>query len=75
MNYKTRLQRNTAVNGDEQLIITWIPNSLQEAKEAKITDIDVLEAVDYYRTPRGQHTNSPNRVDITSFASIISFDA
>lgn len=72
---KIAKQRNAAIRGGEQSIITWIPNSPQEAKEGGITDIDILEAVDYYRTPRGQHPNSPNKVDLTSFASIISFDA
>lgn len=68
-------QRSAAMQGKEQEIITWIPNSPEEAQKAGITDIDILEAVDYYRTPRGQHPNSPNKVDLTSFASIISFDA
>ena len=40
-----------------------------------IWDIDILEAVDYYTTPRGQHRNSPNKVNLLSFSSIISFDA
>ncbi|MBQ7593795.1 MAG: alpha/beta hydrolase, partial [Synergistaceae bacterium] len=68
-------QRNSEAKGGEPLIIQWIPRSPQEAKDAGITDIDILEAVDYYTTPRGQHKNSPNKVNVLSFASIISFDA
>ena len=68
-------QRNLEANGGEPLITNWIPKSPQEARELGITDIDVLEAVDYYTTPRGQHKNSPNKVNLLSFASIIGFDA
>lgn len=68
-------QRNSEAKGGEHSVIQWIPSSPQEAKDAGITDIDILEAVDYYTTPRGQHRNSPNKVNVLSFASIISFDA
>lgn len=68
-------QRENQVDGAPAQIINWIPTSPAAAKEAGITDIDILEAVDYYCTPRGQHPNSPNKVDVTSFASVIAFDA
>ena len=72
---KVAEQRTSEAEGGEASIISWIPNSPQEAKDAGITDIDILEAVDYYRTPRGQNPNSPNKVNLVSFASIITFDA
>lgn len=31
-----------------------IPDTVEEAKKMGIDDIDPLEAIDYYRTPRGQ---------------------
>ena len=72
---KIAKQRNIEAKGGESQIIQWIPKSPQEAKDAGITDIDILEAVDYYTTPRGQHKNSPNKVNILSFASVVGFDA
>lgn len=68
-------QRNIEATGGNAKIINWIPTSPQEARDAGITDIDILEAVDYYTTPRGQHKNSPNKVNLVSFAAIINFDA
>lgn len=68
-------QRNIEAQGGDAKIINWIPTSPQTAKDAGITDIDILEAVDYYTTPRGQHKNSPNKVNLVSFAAIINFDA
>ncbi|MWA04955.1 alpha/beta fold hydrolase [Actinomadura sp. LD22] len=53
----------------------WIPDTPEEARAAGITDADVLEAVDYYRTPRGRHPNSTNRLRFVSVASVIAFDA
>lgn len=41
--------------------MTWLPPSVEAGKKAGITDIDVLEATDYYRTPRGQKPNGLNR--------------
>ncbi len=53
----------------------WIPDSPEEARAAGVTEADVLEAVDYYRTPRGRHPNSTNRLRFTSVASVLAFDA
>ncbi|WP_349946003.1 alpha/beta hydrolase [Lacrimispora sp. BS-2] len=35
----------------------------------------IVEAVDYYTTPRGQCPNSPNMLKFTSLASVLGFDA
>ncbi len=48
----------------------WTP-----AGPAGITDTDLLEAIDYYRTPRGQHPHADNHLRFTSVASVIAFDA
>ena len=40
-----------------------------------MTDIDIVEAVEYYTTPRGQSVNSPNKLNFTSMGSVIGFDA
>jgi hypothetical protein len=35
----------------------------------------MLEAVDYYRTPRGQHEGASNQLRFRSVASVLAFDA
>jgi fermentation-respiration switch protein FrsA (DUF1100 family) len=68
-------QRTTEARGGEPLITNWIPNSPKEAEEAGITGLDSLEAVDYYRTPRGQHERASNQLRFRSVASVLAFDA
>ena len=68
-------QRTAEANGAEKLINNWIPNSVQEAKRAGMEELDLMEAIDYYRTPRGQHPNSCNKLLFTSMANLIMFDA
>ena len=36
-------------------------------KKSGITDIDIVEAVDYYTTPRGKSPNSPNKLSFDAF--------
>uniref|UniRef100_UPI00403F3DB6 alpha/beta hydrolase n=1 Tax=Candidatus Enterococcus willemsii TaxID=1857215 RepID=UPI00403F3DB6 len=67
-------QRTAEARGADQLVTNWIPNSKEEAEAAGMTDIDFLEAVDYYRTDRGYSEYSPNLVTFTSFAQILGFD-
>lgn len=68
-------QRTAEARGAEPLITQWIPSSPDDAKAAGITDIDVIEAVDYYTTERGKHPNSPNKLRFTSIANCMNFDA
>jgi fermentation-respiration switch protein FrsA (DUF1100 family) len=68
-------QRTAEARGAEPMVKQWIPNSHAEREEAGMTDIDLVEAVDYYRTLRGQSPNSPNKLKFTSTDSIIGFDA
>jgi len=49
----------------------WIPDTLAEAEAAAITDIDLLQAVIYYRTERGHHPNSTNHRHYLSDALIL----
>ena len=39
----------------------WLPDTLEEAAAAGITDIDTIQAVTYYRTERGRSEHSTNR--------------
>lgn len=68
-------QRTAEANGTEKLINNWIPNSADEARQAGMEEMDLMEAIDYYRTPRGQHPNSSNQLLFTSMANLIMFDA
>lgn len=68
-------QRTIEARGGEPLITNWIPNSPKEAEEAGVTGLDSLEAVDYYRTPRGRHERASNRLRFRSVASVLAFDA
>lgn len=68
-------QRTLEAQGGEQKREKWLPDSLEEAKTAGITDIDTLEAVRYYRTPRAYDKNSTNRRLATSDALLMGFDA
>ncbi|MGC4087260.1 MAG: alpha/beta hydrolase [Polyangiaceae bacterium] len=47
-------QRTAEVQGAERNVINYLPPSVEQGKKSGITDIDVLEATDYYKTPRGQ---------------------
>ncbi len=70
-------QRSAEARGAAPLINNWIPNSTQERDAAGITkdNVDVFQAVEYYRTPRGQNACAPNQLRFTSMGSVIAFDA
>lgn len=68
-------QRRLEANGAEPMITNWTPNSAEEAQQAGIAELDMLEAIDYYRTPRGQYPTSCNKLLFTSMAALVTFDA
>jgi len=47
-------QRTAEARGAARQVINYLPPSVEEARRNDVTDIDVLEATDYYKTPRGQ---------------------
>jgi len=67
--------QRTAENGgaDEQINI-FLPASVKEGKAAGITDIDVLEATDYYRN-RCPAEGSGTRMLVSHAASAVAWDA
>lgn len=67
-------QRTIEARGGEPMITPWIPSNAEEVKAAGITDIDVIEAVDYYRTSRGADQFSPNKVRYTSLPLMLGYD-
>ncbi|UXJ50762.1 alpha/beta hydrolase [Pseudomonas citronellolis] len=68
-------QRTAEARGAEPLIVGYIPASEAERAKAGIDDIDIVEAVQYYTTPRGQQPGSPNKLRFTSTAAAVGWDA
>lgn len=68
-------QRTREARGGEFRREKWLPDSLEEAQAAGITDPDTLEAVDYYRTPRSYSSYSTNRRLFRGDAVVLGFDA
>lgn len=68
-------QRTAQARGAEALVIGYIPNTQEERIAAGMNDIDIEQAVDYYRTPRGRSACSPNRLRFDSLDKAIAFDA
>lgn len=53
----------------------WLPDTLDDASAAGITDIDNVQAITYYRTPRGSNEYSTNRRLARSDSLLIGYDA
>jgi len=68
-------QRTAEARGGEPRRDLWIPDSPEDARAVGITDRDLLDAVDFYRTPRGFNENSTNRRYFTSLGPLLGFDA
>jgi fermentation-respiration switch protein FrsA (DUF1100 family) len=63
-------QRTAEAKGAEPMYINYVP----EKPDAN-TPNDLIEASDYYRTPRAQHPNSTNIFLFTSLDKMMAFDA
>lgn len=68
-------QRTAEANGAEPLITVYVAPNEEARVQAGLNDIDIVEAVDYYTTPRGQHPNSPNKLLFSGLAPAVAFDA
>lgn len=68
-------QRTAEARGAESMIVNWIPRNQEEREQVGINDIDIIEAVDYYTTSRGQSPNSPNKLNFASIELMMAFDA
>ena len=55
-------QRTMEAKGAVPRITNWTPNSAEEATNAGINELDMLEAIDYYRTSRGEHPTANNKL-------------
>lgn len=68
-------QRTAEMRGGEARVDMFLPMSVEEGRAAGITDIDVLEATEYYRTARGQKPNGASRALFSHRAAAIGWDA
>ncbi|MDX3363973.1 alpha/beta hydrolase [Streptomyces sp. ME02-6978.2a] len=68
-------RRTAEARGGDPELTTWLPEDLGDPAEAGITDVDLIEAIDYYLTPRGGHPRSANRLAHRSLAPLLAFDA
>ena len=68
---KIAVQRENEAKGDPVLEVPIIPDTKEEIPNGAPTFI--VEAVDYYRTPRGYHPRATNRATFTSHADAIRF--
>ncbi len=61
--------------GETPARVNWLPDSLEDAEAAGIDDIDTLQAITYYRTPRGHSEHSTNRRLTRGDSLAMGFDA
>jgi len=72
---KMAKQRTAEARGEAVKVDDLLPPSVEAGKKAGLTDIDVLEATDYYRTQRGQKPNGLNRSVPSHQAAAAGWDA
>lgn len=68
-------QRTAEARGAERCVNDLLPASVEAAKKAGITDIDPLEAMDYYKTARGQHANGATSALFSRMSVALGWDA
>lgn len=59
----------------EMARVNWLPDTLEDAAAAGMTDIDTTQAITYYRTERGGHESSTNRRLSRSDSLLLGYDA
>jgi hypothetical protein len=57
------------------MVTGYIPGSEAEREQAGLHDIDIVEAVQYYTTARGQQPGSPNKLRMSSLGPAMNWDA
>lgn len=68
-------QRTAEARGEARHVINYLPESVDAARQAGITDIDVLEATDYYRSARGQRAGGATSGLFSFNSAAIGWDA
>lgn len=67
-------QRTAEARGGAEQRVPWLPDTI-EAAETQGVDRDTMEAVRFYRTPRGYNVNSTNRLLAISNPLLLGYDA
>lgn len=67
--------RTAQAQGAERSAVNLLPESVSAAKAAGITDIDVLEATDYYKTERGRQPNGATSQLMSFSGAAMGWDA
>lgn len=67
--------RSAQAQGAERVAANLLPDSVDAARQAGISDIDVLEATEYYKTPRGQQPNGATRQLMSFSGAAMGWDA
>lgn len=68
-------QRTAEAQGADTQIDDLLPESVEQAREAGIDDIDILGATDYYKTDRGQAAGGATSVALSRRAAALGWDA
>jgi uncharacterized protein len=68
-------QRTLEARGGKARVDDVLPPSVEAARQAGVTDIDVLEASDYYKTPRGQAPHGATSFLFSRRAAAVDWDA
>ncbi|OBC17437.1 alpha/beta hydrolase [Mycobacterium sp. 852013-50091_SCH5140682] len=68
-------QRTAEARGAELRVDDLLPSSPEEATNLGVTEIDVYEATEYYRSPRGQKPHGLNRSLFSHQATAVGWDA
>lgn len=68
-------QRTAEARGGELQVNELLPPSPEAAKDAGLTDRDVAEATDYYKTPRGQQPGGWTRMLYSHAQNTLAWDA
>ncbi|TDC79148.1 alpha/beta hydrolase [Streptomyces hainanensis] len=55
--------------------VNWLPDTLEDAAAAGLTDIDTTQAITYYRTERGGNEHSTNRRLSRGDSLLLGYDA
>ena len=68
-------QRTAEARGGERLVNELLPTSLAEARDNGMTERDVYEATEYYKTPRGQQPGGATRLLFSHAQKTLAWDA
>lgn len=66
-------QRTAETGGAEAALNNFLPETAEAAEQTG--DIDIIEAYDYYRTPRGQHEHGATVMNVSHGAAVMAWDA